>query len=108
MGIFQRLFRSEPVPTAAELRSQGARVIDVRSRPEFASGHVAGARNIDVGNADFANAIKRLDGRTQYVVYCQSGGRSRRAVDLMRAAGLKALDGGGIGRMTANGWELGR
>lgn len=108
MGIFQRLLGREPVPSAAQLQAAGARVIDVRTSREFAGGHVAGARNLDVNQTNFAASVKRLDARQQYVVYCQSGGRSRHAVGLLRSAGLNAIDGGSLADMTANGWQLGR
>ena len=93
--------------TAATLRPQGVNVIDVRSRQEFRSGHVSGARNLDVTAPDFATQVKRLNPARTYLVYCQSGGRSARAAGQLRAAGLTVLDGGGINSMVAKGWTLG-
>ncbi len=108
MGFLGNLFGSRtPAPDAATLKASGAKVIDVRSRREFQSGHVAGARNIDVSAPDFAQQVKRLNARYTYVVYCQSGGRSSRAAATMKSAGLTVIDGGGIGRMQSSGWGLG-
>ena len=108
MGFWANLLgKGEPKPTAAELKAAGAKVLDVRSRAEFQSGHVAGARSMDVGAQDFATQVKRLNRRHTYVVYCQSGSRSARAATAMRAAGLTVVDGGGIGAMQRNGWTLG-
>lgn len=109
MGFFANLFKGrEKVDiSAATLKPLGVKVIDVRSRGEFQSGHVAGARNMDVGSFDFGQSIKRLNPKHTYLVYCQSGNRSARAASAMRAAGLTALDGGGLHSMKANGWTFG-
>jgi phage shock protein E len=109
MGFFTNLFGAgEKVDTsAATLKPQGVRVIDVRSRGEFQSGHIAAAKNMDVGASDFQASVKRLNPKHTYVVYCQSGSRSSRAAATMRAAGLQVLDGGGMHKMQSNGWTLG-
>jgi rhodanese-related sulfurtransferase len=109
VGFFATLFgKGEKVDTsAATLKPQGVKVIDVRSRGEYQSGHIAGARNMDVGSPDFAQAVKRLNPKHTHLVYCQSGSRSARAAGTMRAAGLTVLDGGGMSRMRSNGWTVG-
>ena len=63
-------------------------VIDVRTASEFAEGHVQGARNIDIQNGDFENALETLDKEATYNVYCRSGRRSAVAVEMMRNAGF--------------------
>lgn len=109
MGFFAKLFKGgEKVDTsAATLKPLGVKLIDVRSRGEFRSGHVAGARNMDVGALDFAQSASRLNPKHTYLVYCQSGNRSAQAARTMRAAGLTVLDGGGMYSMQANGWTIG-
>jgi phage shock protein E len=109
VGFFATLFGTgEKVDTsAATLTPLGVKVIDVRSRGEYQAGHITGARNMDVGSSDFAQAVKRLNARHTYLVYCQSGSRSARAAGSMRAAGLTVLDGGGLSRMRSNGWTIG-
>ncbi len=78
MGFFANMFRGEKVDTsAATLKPQGVKLIDVRSRGEYKSGHFAGARNLDVGGFDFAQGIKRLNPAHTYLVYCQSGNPTR-------------------------------
>ena len=66
-------------------------VLDVRTAKEFADGHVAGAVNIDVNQADFAQKIDQLDRSKTYIVYCRSGRRSSKAVGIMAAKGFKNL-----------------
>ena len=66
-------------------------ILDVRTAKEFADGHVAGAVNIDVNQADFAQKIDQLDRSKTYIVYCRLGRRSRKAVGIMAAKGFKNL-----------------
>ena len=109
MGFFANMFgKGEKADTsAATLKPQGVKVIDVRSRGEFKGGHITGARNLDVGSPDFTQQVKRLNQKHTYLLYCQSGSRSSRAAGSMRAAGLTVLDGGGMHKMKSNGWTLG-
>jgi phage shock protein E len=78
--------------TAAEfstaLKKTGTIVLDVRTPGEFASGHLPAARNIDIGGADFATRIAKLDKNATYAVYCHSGQRSAAALQQMAAANL--------------------
>jgi phage shock protein E len=79
-------------------------VIDVRTPAEYAAGHIAGARNLDVDGADFASAIASLDKGTTYLVYCHSGRRSAMAAEQMAAAGFTDIvDGGAMADLIAAG-----
>ena len=66
-------------------------ILDVRTAKEFADGHVAGAVNIDVNQADFAQKIDQLDRSKTYIVYCRSGRRSSKAVSIMASKGFRNL-----------------
>ena len=66
-------------------------ILDVRTAKEFADGHVAGAVNIDVNQADFAQKIDELDRSKPYIVYCRLGRRSSKAVGIMATKGFKNL-----------------
>lgn len=66
-------------------------ILDVRTAKEFADGHVAGAVNIDVNQADFAQKIDQLDRSKTYIVYCRLGRRSSKAVGIMATKGFKNL-----------------
>ncbi|KKU80640.1 MAG: Rhodanese-like protein domain protein [Parcubacteria group bacterium GW2011_GWA1_47_8] len=63
-------------------------VIDVRTSSEFADGHIRGARNIDINGPSFASDIRALDTFVHYVVNCQTGRRSSRAVSTMLEQGF--------------------
>ncbi|MBI2831023.1 MAG: rhodanese-like domain-containing protein [Chloroflexi bacterium] len=63
-------------------------VLDVRTLVEFATGHVEGAIEIDYYAPDFRDKLNALDKNKTYLVYCQSGHRSRNASDLMQELGF--------------------
>ena len=65
----------------------GVRIIDVRTADEYATGHLAGATNIDV-QGDFAAGIADLDQDATYALYCRSGVRSDTARQAMLDAGF--------------------
>ncbi|HTF18721.1 MAG TPA: rhodanese-like domain-containing protein [Chryseolinea sp.] len=72
-------------------------ILDVRTPDEVREGIVPGAQVIDFQASDFAARIGKLDKNKPYFVYCKSGGRSSRTVDLMKSTGFKhvhALEGG--------------
>jgi phage shock protein E len=81
-------------------------VVDVRTPEEYSQGHAPGARNIDVGAADFRERVAELDRDGSYLVYCRSGNRSAQAAAIMRELGLDVEDGGGLADMEAAGWTL--
>jgi rhodanese-related sulfurtransferase len=58
-------------------------MIDVRTPEEFAEGHIKGAINIDFESESFASEIKKLDPELTYFVYCRSGNRSGKAINMM-------------------------
>ena len=75
---------------ARELVGQGWVLLDVRTPEEYRQGHPEAARNIPVQELPQRMAEVGPPG-TRVVVYCQAGGRSARAVELLRAAGYPDL-----------------
>ncbi len=73
----------------------GATLLDVRTREEFASGHVPGARNIPV--QELGARVGELPKGGDVVVYCRSGARSATAAELLRKHGHDVLDIGSMG-----------
>lgn len=82
-------------PASIELGADSV-IVDVRTPAEYATGHLDGAVNIDFQSPSFDNEVAGLDPDADYVVYCQSGNRSARAVSVMVAADLTVQDAGGI------------
>lgn len=94
---------AEPVPAteALELIADGARIIDVRTPEEFEEGHLEGAVNIDVQEADFRERVSELPQDASYVVYCASGRRAVGAVEQMAELGFAdVVNGGGYADLT--------
>ena len=76
--------------TAKALAAGGARVVDVRTPEEFASGHVPGAINIPYDQiARRASEIGPPS--TQVLLYCRTGRRSGIAADALDRAGYKKV-----------------
>lgn len=63
-------------------------IIDVRTREEYAQGHLEGALLLDVTDGQFYTALSTLDTRARYLLYCRSGNRSGQAEHIMRQAGF--------------------
>ncbi len=66
-------------------------VLDVRTKKEFAAGHIAGAKNLDVNGPDFEKELGQLDKDKVYLVHCAAGRRSSAACEKMKKAGFKTL-----------------
>jgi sulfur-carrier protein adenylyltransferase/sulfurtransferase len=70
-------------------------LIDVRSEDEFLSRHLPGSLNIPL--AQLSKNLDRIPQGSQVIVVCQSGKRSARAVEILRASDrqdIHHLDGG--------------
>ena len=59
-------------------------VLDVRTKKEFAAGHIAGTKNLDFHSPDFEKEISKLDKTKIYLVHCASGRRSALACEKMK------------------------
>ncbi len=70
-------------------QNKGIVILDVRTPDEFNSGHIAGAKNIDIRQADAINKIGALDKKSTYLVYCRTNNRSKAVSDYMIQNGFK-------------------
>jgi rhodanese-related sulfurtransferase len=59
-------------------------ILDIRTPGEYQSGHLQNAVMIDFYSKSFADEIGRLDKEKSYLVYCRSGNRSARSMDLFK------------------------
>jgi len=66
-------------------------LLDLRTPPEFAAGHLEGAVNIDYYGAEFAARIGALDRSKTYLVYCRTGNRSGKALPLFDRLGFTSV-----------------
>ncbi len=72
-------------------------IIDVRTVKEYNNGSIENAKNINFYDANFNEQLKGLDKSLPTFVYCQSGGRSYKAMELMCELGFQMvyeLEGG--------------
>jgi len=66
-----------------------SQLIDVRTKKEFATGHINGARNISVQM--ITREYQKLRKDQPIYLYCQSGKRSNRTAVLLKAKGFNEL-----------------
>ncbi len=64
-------------------------VLDVRTPPEVALGHLESCVHIPL--QELNQRLDELDKEKDIVVYCKSGGRSRRAIEVLQNHGFKHL-----------------
>jgi len=72
-------------------------LIDVRTPREYNAGKIDDAQNIDFNDDSFTTKISALDKNKLTLIYCQSGGRSGKALSQMREMGftdVRELEGG--------------
>ncbi|NOY07519.1 MAG: rhodanese-like domain-containing protein [Spirochaetes bacterium] len=73
-------------------------ILDVRTPDEYAEGHIENSRLIDFYSRDFKNRLGKLDKNKEYFIYCRSGSRSGRTLQIMKKLKFKRVYnlGGGI------------
>lgn len=83
-------------------------IIDVRTPAEYAEGHIAGAKNIDIYAETFEEELAKLNRAGSYSVYCRSGNRSGQALQIMESMGFTDVIDleGGIGAWAREGKSL--
>ena len=83
-GLFKKEDINDGVKRLRE--DKGAVLVDVRTRQEFAGGHIPGAVNVPLTElGDFMDSVPDTD--TPVYVHCLSGGRSRQAVSKLKKMG---------------------
>ena len=66
-------------------------ILDVRTSEEFADGHIEKAIKIDFYLETFRDELDDLDKSKTYLIYCRSGGRSGKALDIMAELGFQEV-----------------
>jgi rhodanese-related sulfurtransferase len=72
-------------------------LLDVRTAGEYDGGKIGNAINIDFNSGSFQDEISKLDKTKPVLIYCQSGGRSGKALSMMKNMGFTTvleLEGG--------------
>ncbi len=72
-------------------------VFDVRTVEEYQAGHIEGSKCLNFKGETFDATLEQLPKNYKYMIYCQSGGRSAKALEKMKEAGfvhVLELEGG--------------
>jgi phage shock protein E len=75
------------------LLKQGAIIVDVRTRGEFAAGHISGSVNIPLQNLQ--DNLSRIRKDKPVITCCASGARSASAKSILKASGYSEVYNGG-------------
>lgn len=94
INTLKKLFGFGPAINYAELVKEGAIILDVRSRGEFAGGHIKGAVNISVDTLR-NNLVKLKDKNQPIITCCASGMRSASAKSILLSNGYTQVYNGG-------------
>lgn len=92
--MIKELFKRGPETDFAQLKKNGAVIIDVRSRAEFETGHIKGAINIPV-DVLRAHLSRIPDKKKTVITCCASGMRSSSAASILREEGYEEVFNGG-------------
>ena len=76
-----------------ELVKNGAQIIDVRTRGEYASGHVKGSVNIPLN--ELSASLAKIQKNVPLITCCASGMRSASAKSTLSSLGFKEVHNGG-------------
>ena len=80
-----------------EQESRKGLLVDVRTESEVADGMIAKAKHVDFYGPNFISEMEALGKNKPLYLYCRSGGRSAKALDMLKAAGFTRvhhLEGG--------------
>ena len=83
-------------------------IIDVRTTEEFAEGYIENASMMDFYSETFQNELGKLDKDKTYLIYCRSGNRSGKTLDVMYELNFREVYNmlGGITRWTSEGLPI--
>jgi rhodanese-related sulfurtransferase len=72
-------------------KNTGTVILDVRTPEEYQTGHLKNAILLDISEQSFSASLDKLDKSKAYYVYCQAGGRSTTAAEIMAEKGFKKV-----------------
>ncbi len=80
-------------------------ILDVRTPGEFANGHIEIALDLDYYSETFKDDLNSLDKNKTYLIYCRSGRRSGKVLDMMKELNFSGVYNmlGGITRWKTEG-----
>jgi len=94
INTLKKLFGFGPSVNYAEMVKNGAIILDVRSKSEYAGGHIKGSINISVDTLR-NNLGKLKDKNKPIITCCASGMRSASAKSILSSNGYTQVYNGG-------------
>jgi len=93
IATLKKLLGIGPATDFKVLRKQGAQIIDVRTKAEYAAGHIKGSINIPLNN--LSNHYAKMKKDAPVITCCASGVRSAQAKSILTANGFTNVYNGG-------------
>ncbi|HSI71349.1 MAG TPA: rhodanese-like domain-containing protein [Gillisia sp.] len=90
----KKLLGFTPPPNYNELLRQGGIIVDVRTKAEYAGGHIKGSKNIPLQTLN-ANPNILKDKDKPIITCCASGMRSASAKSILKSKGFTSVYNGG-------------
>jgi len=100
MSWLSNIFSSGPKVDLTELVKNGAQIIDVRTRQEFAGGHIRNSVNIPLN--ELTSQLKKIKKEKPVITCCASGMRSGSARSILQSHGYEVYNGGGWNSLEKN------
>lgn len=91
MNFLDRIFGKKV--NLQEVISNGAVILDVRTKAEYQSGHLRNSINIPVDNLQ--GNLKKIDKNKPIITCCASGARSASAARILKSNGFEQVYNGG-------------
>jgi rhodanese-related sulfurtransferase len=100
IDTLKKLFGIGPAVDYKQLVTEGAIILDVRSKGEFSQGHIKGSVNLPLDQ--ISNKLKTLKDKNKPIITCcASGMRSASAKGILKSNGFQTVHNGG-GWMSLN------
>jgi rhodanese-related sulfurtransferase len=94
IDLLKKIFGISPKINLADIVKEGAIVLDVRTKGEFASGHIRGSVNIPLDK--LASNLNKFKGKNKAIITCcESGMRSASAKGILTSNGFTNVHNGG-------------
>ncbi len=93
IASLKSLFGLGPKTDYAQLKKDGAQIVDVRTKGEYATGHIKGSVNIPLDSLN--KNLKKLNKTKPVVTCCASGMRSASAKGILKSNGFNEVHNGG-------------
>lgn len=93
ISTIKKMLGIGPAVDFKNLVTEGATILDVRTKAEFQSGHIRGSVNIPLNT--LPGQLKKLNKSKPIITCCASGMRSAQAKGLLKSSGFSEVHNGG-------------